>query len=890
MSVSQSRSWLMGIVTLALVACGGGGGGDSAGGPSPPPRNSTNVVSLGVVAPSGFLPSNSNAEFVYTVSNPANVTARDVALAVTLPASVVQGTFRCESSSGAQCPADSQTTTVASLSSGASLKFTLTVLFAQNVGGNSSISATVTASNDRDASDNSVTSTINLFTADVSVMGVVGASEYMSGDNVSYSFTVSNAGPDAAHGLVLEHVMSAGQTQASITCTPGGGATCPTVGATMNVPTLAVGATLTFNLTARLEATAVVSASDTFTVSAQGDPGAANNRATASARTREPVSAGMPSFVHLKSDEGDIVGMGRYYAYDLQNSAFSVEDFGPELRTYFRINGDEDWNMLLALPRSAGRIIPGSFVTVDATPDDSLKMMISSEYFGCNLVTGWVSVDNATYAGDQLTSLDVRFERHCEGAPPALRGQIHWIANDTNFPPGPVNPPPVGLWSAPAASIPSSGNYVYVDDSDPRDWVGHGMKAVYTPLNSVISMDASNGHVTFGVAGANSWGIGLKAMQPLTQLEPGYYAIADKPYDQNNPSRGGMSFAGDGHVCLYVEGWFVVDNAVYQDGVLVAFDARLQQHCDNDPGISRIQIRWRADDMTQPPGPGAPPPDLWNAPTDVVPASGNFVYLESDAGDFIGRGIRKLYTPLDSVFTPSGGITSAGNRFVMTLDATENWTGVFQAMQRLTRLEAGYYPDVIRWVGNPATGGMDFGGEGRGCNELDGWFAIDELTYDGDTLTSIDLRFEQHCEHNAGAARAHPLVGKRHPYALGADGTPCGIVDATGRSDPARYQFRLSGELRRRLRWQWQDVPVHRAERDLPDYDHGPESEFRSVGGRTLEFPMGADGAAHTTRTRILRPHAGTQHRERWDVLVRRGPCMSIQLATRMVRCRQRHL
>jgi hypothetical protein len=441
---------------------------------------------------------------------------------------------------------------------------------------------------------------------------------------------------------------------------------------------------------------------------------------------------------------------------------------------------------MFTFPKSSGRIIPGSLVNVTAIPEDTFKMLFSSDGRTCVLVTGWFIIDGATYAGNDLTSLDLRFERHCGGAPPALRGQIHWIANDTNFPPGPVNPPPAGLWSAPSSSVPTSGNYIYLDDSNPGDFVGHGTKAVYTQANSVITANAPNGVVGFGVNGANSWGFYFKAMQPLAQLQTGYYAIADKPAPENNPSRGGMSFSGDGHVCLYVEGWFVVDNVLYQNGNLVAFDARFQQKCDNDLGLSRGQIHWRSDDMTQPPGPGAPPAGLWDAPANVVPATGNFVYLDSD-GDFVGGGIKKLYTPLDSVFKTSSGITPAANRFLFSLDAEENWTGVFQAMARLPRLELGYYPDVLRWVGNPATGGMDVSGEGRGCNELDGWFSIDELTYDGDTVKSIDLRFEQHCEHGSRAFRGRirwsasdtrtPLGPTPPPAGLWAP--PAGAVPAT---------------------------------------------------------------------------------------------------------------
>jgi len=46
---------------------------------------------------------------------------------------------------------------------------------------------------------------------------------------------------------------------------------------------------------------------------------------------------------------------------------------------------------------------------------------------------------------------------------------------------------------------------------------------------------------------------------------------------------------------------------------------------------------------------------------------------------------------------------------------------------------------------------LDWGGAGRGCGAVSGWFVVDSVTYTGTAVTAIDLRFEQHCE-NAAAA------------------------------------------------------------------------------------------------------------------------------------------
>jgi hypothetical protein len=46
---------------------------------------------------------------------------------------------------------------------------------------------------------------------------------------------------------------------------------------------------------------------------------------------------------------------------------------------------------------------------------------------GCNTLTGWFVIDSITYSAGNLASIDLRFEQHCEGGTPALRGQVHWI-------------------------------------------------------------------------------------------------------------------------------------------------------------------------------------------------------------------------------------------------------------------------------------------------------------------------------------------------------------------------------------------------------------------------------------------------------------------------------
>ncbi len=97
--------------------------------------------------------------------------------------------------------------------------------------------------------------------------------------------------------------------------------------------------------------------------------------------------------------------------------------------------------------------------------------------------------------------------------------------------------------------------------------------------------------------------------------------------------------------------------------------------------------------------------------------------------------------------SPSGGYLG------VSLQSDQGWSGDFQAMSSVGRLQRGYYGNLSCYPFQvPANGGLSWSGEGRGCNTLTGWFVIDDIQYQDNTMQSIDLRFEQHCDGAAGAA------------------------------------------------------------------------------------------------------------------------------------------
>lgn len=161
-------------------------------------------------------------------------------------------------------------------------------------------------------------------------------------------------------------------------------------------------------------------------------------------------------------------------------------------------------------------------------------------------------------------------------------------------------------------------------------------------------------------------------------------------------------------------------------------------------------------------GPVYPPPmGLWQPAPGSTPTTGNYVYLQSDAGDYIGQGQTYTYTPSIatlSVSETSGVVGTNGGMLSVSVNGNTWWYGNFQTMNTISQLQLGFYPGLMRYpFNNPVLGGLTWYGDGRGCNTEKGWFAVDNVTYDTNgVLTAIDLRFEQSCE--GGTTALHGAI------------------------------------------------------------------------------------------------------------------------------------
>jgi uncharacterized repeat protein (TIGR01451 family) len=175
--------------------------------------------------------------------------------------------------------------------SGSSVTYTVTGNIASSATGTLTNTATVTTPGgvtDPTPGNNSATDTDTLVpSADVSVTKTDTPDPVQSGNNITYTITVTNSGPSDAQSLSLSDTVPANTTFVSATAPAGWSATTPAVGGTGTVTftaaSLASGASSVFTLVVNVTAATADGTTITNTAnvsSSTADPNTANNSAT----------------------------------------------------------------------------------------------------------------------------------------------------------------------------------------------------------------------------------------------------------------------------------------------------------------------------------------------------------------------------------------------------------------------------------------------------------------------------------------------------------------------------------------------------------------------------------------------------------------------------------
>ena len=136
----------------------------------------------------------------------------------------------------------------------------------------------------------------------------------------------------------------------------------------------------------------------------------------------------------LISDPGDFVGGGQFYFFTPADGAFTAQqnfDQGVSL-SFNTPSFDQFWNLDFAAPNNQPLTV-GTYTGAVRFPFQASNqpgLSVVGDGRGCNTVTGSFQVLQVTYgAGNTINAFDATFEQHCEGAAPALRGEIRYNAN-----------------------------------------------------------------------------------------------------------------------------------------------------------------------------------------------------------------------------------------------------------------------------------------------------------------------------------------------------------------------------------------------------------------------------------------------------------------------------
>ena len=152
-----------------------------------------------------------------------------------------------------------------------------------------------------------------------------------------------------------------------------------------------------------------------------------------------PPSPSTPtSFYSYQSDPGDWVGQGQSGFYELGQHILNAWERpapnGPAVNIQMRhsTNFIDRWSLDFQ-SSSGSRLMPGTYDSATRWPFQSPGvpgLSVFGQGRGCNTLTGRFEVYEVVYGPQgEVLRFHAAFEQHCEGAVPALRGEIRIVAD-----------------------------------------------------------------------------------------------------------------------------------------------------------------------------------------------------------------------------------------------------------------------------------------------------------------------------------------------------------------------------------------------------------------------------------------------------------------------------
>lgn len=174
-----------------------------------------------------------------------------------------------------------------------------------------------------------------------------------------------------------------------------------------------------------------------------------------------------------------------------------------------------------------------------------------------------------------------------------------------------------------------------------------------------------------------------------------------------------------------------------------------------------------------------------------VASAGSQLTLNSEPGDYIGQGQNSVYTDAGSAFKYS---TNYHNGITVAITSSNTWWTLSLAAPGNAQIQPGIYEQAARFPFQAADKpGLDFSGNGRGCNSLTGKFKVSKVTYEADgTLSSLSATFEQHCEGNVAALHGAINYNLVPPMGVDINGVNTLRASCLNRTTGQRLKFKTT--------------------------------------------------------------------------------------------------
>jgi hypothetical protein len=174
-----------------------------------------------------------------------------------------------------------------------------------------------------------------------------------------------------------------------------------------------------------------------FAPSAAGPRNAALRFKLGATAVQVPLDALVPvgaTSLTMSSQPGDFVGEGKTWNFNVTNAGFYFEASPTGLTQFVQQDGGWVWTASLA-PATGHTLAVGNYpAAAKQGPGNALDVGGNN---GCDVITGSFTVKQSVFTGSLLQHFDATFVQHCEGAAPALTGEIKYhSAAVVTAPPG----------------------------------------------------------------------------------------------------------------------------------------------------------------------------------------------------------------------------------------------------------------------------------------------------------------------------------------------------------------------------------------------------------------------------------------------------------------------